>query len=42
MNVELSEFDVGTFAVLPDPSNFDFVKTKNLDGETLSFSKLRY
>ena len=41
MDVELSEFDVGTFAVLSDPSNLDFVKTNNLDGENLSFSKLR-
>ena len=35
-DIELSEFDVGTFAVVSDRSDLDVLKANNLDGENLS------
>ena len=41
MDIELSEFDVDTFAVVSGPSDLDIAKAKNLDGENWSLSKTR-
>ena len=41
MDIELSEFDVWTFSVVPGPSDPDIMDAENLDGDNFSLSGSR-